>query len=74
MVSRMMLPICLDLEENPNTTPEVQSAVSSGDLVPTVQSELIRTLLRLSVTIPTCMFRHTLIMILRNQAASPCLT
>ena len=69
-VTNLSLPIV----ENPDTTPKVHTAVSSGVLVLTVLSVLTRTQSRLSAITPICMLRATLHMTQRSRAVLQFLT
>ena len=69
-VTNLSLPIV----ENPDTTPKVHTAVSSGVLVLTVLSVLTRTQSRLSAITPICTLRATLHMTQRSRAVLQFLT
>ena len=69
-VTNLSLPIV----ENPDTTPKVHTAVSSGVLVLTVLSVLTRTQSRLSAITPICTLRATLHMTQRSRAVLRFLT
>ena len=70
-----MLPVSLSKRSrHPTPLLPVQSNVSSGVSAVTVPLALTRTPLRLSVTIPTSMFRHTSSTTQRRPAVSPSAT